>query len=203
MSTGTEPHKPGTPSAAKTEKASSTDAKERREFFRIDDDVIFDVQPVDAATAQQSKAAAIESDGPSWQVLESLAKIDHQAQAALRTLASKQPEVASFARLLNEKIDLIARHTVFNSYQHLPKTRISLSEDGIAFKSPRMLYKGSYVVMRIIFLPNFAPVVTFAQIIRCESRENSYNVAAKFFRLATNQQHLIAKTLTKAQQQAR
>jgi hypothetical protein len=127
-------------------------------------------------------------------------ELDQKTQAAALSLAAQQPALANYLTLLNNKIDLIARHTVFSDYQHLPKTRISLSEDGIAFKSPRMLYKGSYVLLRIIFLPRFAPVVTFAQIIRCESRDNSYNVAAKFFKLDANLQQLIAKTLTKAQQ---
>jgi hypothetical protein len=178
------------------------DAQDRREFFRIDDDVIFDVNPVDAQTAQHVAAIDVASDGPSWHVLEALSTIDHKAQQAARAIASKQPEVMAYLKLLNEKVDLLARQTVFSSYQHLPKTRISLSQDGIAFKSPRMLYKSSFVVLRIIFLPQFTPVITFAQIIRCESRDNSYNVAAKFYRLETTQQQVIAKALTKAQQQA-
>lgn len=177
-----------------------TSPSDRREFFRVDDDVIFDVQPVDTQTAMHSNASSLNHQGPEWQVLEALAATDQKAQAALLSLATQQPALANYLNLLNNKIDLIARHTVFSSYQHLPKTRISLSEDGIAFKNPRVLYKGSYVLLRIIFLPHFAPVVTFAQIIRCESRDNSYNVAAKFFKLDASLQQLIAKALIKAQQ---
>lgn len=180
----------------------SQEAHDRREFFRIDDDVIFDVHPVDAQTAQHVAAVDVASEGPSWHVLEALAAIDYKTQQAASVIAGKQPELMSYLKLLNDKIDLLARHTVFSSYKHLPKTRISLSQDGIAFKSPRMLYKNSFVVLRIIFLPQFTPVITFAQIIRCESRDNSYNVAAKFYRLEATQQQVIAKALTKAQQQA-
>ncbi|MDZ7922971.1 MAG: PilZ domain-containing protein [Marinagarivorans sp.] len=176
----------------------STTPSDRREFFRVDDDVIFDVQPVDSETAHKSDPNDY-GDGPTWEILEALAAIDHKTQQAASKLS---PENYTYLNLLNTKVDLIARHTVFSHYQHLPKTRISLCEDGIAFKNPRMLYKGSFVQMRIIFLPRFVPIITFAQIIRCESRENSYNVAAKFFRLDTRQQQLIAQTLIKAQQQS-
>ncbi|HEY7773550.1 MAG TPA: PilZ domain-containing protein [Marinagarivorans sp.] len=175
---------------------------DRREFFRIDDDVIFDVHPVDADTAAHGTARDVVSEGPSWEVLESLTEIDTKTQAICANFTSKQATLARYLKLLNDKIDLLARHTVFSSYQHLPKTRISLSQDGIAFKNARMLYKGSFVVLRIIFLPRFTPVITFAQIIRCESRDNSYNVAAKFYRLDADQQQVITKTLIKAQQQA-
>ena len=175
----------------------TTNPSDRREFFRIDDDVIFDVQPVDSETAQKSDPNDY-GEGPTWRVLEALAAIDHKAQQAAAKLT---PENQAYLTLLNNKIDLIARHTIFSHYQHLPKTRISLCEDGIAFKSPRMLYKGSFVQLRIIFLPRFVPIIAFAQIIRCESRDNSYNVAAKFFRLDASQQQLIAQTLIKAQQQ--
>lgn len=174
--------------------------KDRREFFRIDDDVIFDVQPIDAQTAQNSQAINVNNDGPSWQVLEALASLDQKTQHFACALNAKQPALGQYLGLINEKIDLIARHTVFSHYQHLPKTRISLSEDGLAFKSPRVLYKNSFVVIRIIFLPHFAPIVSFAQIIRCESRDNSYNVAAKFYKLDAAQQQVIANTLIKAQQ---
>jgi hypothetical protein len=179
------------------------EANDRREFFRIDNDVIFDVQPVDTQTAHDRSALDVAFDGPSWQVLEAFASIDQKTQICTAVLATKKPALANVVKLMNDKIDLIARHTLFGSYQHLPKTKISLSQDGIAFKNSRMLYSGSYVVLRIIFLPNFTPVVTFAQIIRCESHDNSYTVAAKFFRLDNNLQQVIAKALTNAQQQAK
>ncbi|WP_054113587.1 PilZ domain-containing protein [Marinagarivorans algicola] len=177
-------------------------AKERREFFRIDNDVIFDVQPVDKQTIGTMPAIDVVSDGPSWQVLEALSALDQKTQHFASALNTKQPALGQYLGLINDKIDLIARHSIFSHYQHLPKTRISLSEEGLAFKNSRMLYKNSFVVVRIIFLPHFAPVVSFAQVIRCESRDNSYNVAAKFYQLAPAQQQVIANTLIKAQQRA-
>ena len=177
-------------------------SSERREFFRIDDNVIFDVHPVDAATAEGTDAAAVKVEGPSWAVLEQMHRVDQRLQAGFSRIASEQPAVAETMRLMQEKIDLIARHSILSSYQHLPQTRISLSEDAIAFKSPRAFYKGSFVLIRMIFLPLITPVITFAQIIRCESRENSYNVAAKFHRLDSHMQQVLAKRLIKAQQQA-
>lgn len=191
---------PKSHSSHNAQKPASTLGKERREFFRIDDDVIFDVQPIDAQTANSQQAIDIANEGPSWQTLEALAALDQKTQHFASALHSKQPALGQYLNLINDKIDLIARHTVFSHYQHLPKTRISLSEDGLAFKSPRMLYKNSFVVVRIIFLPNFAPVISFAQIIRCESRDNSYNVAAKFYKLAPEHQKTITTILIKAQQ---
>lgn len=185
-----------------TTKTTAPSTKERREFFRIDDDVIFDVQPVDKQTVDTLPAIDVASDGPSWQALEALSALDQKTQHFASALNTKQPALGQYLSLINDKIDLIARHSVFSHYQHLPKTRISLSEDGLAFKSPRMLYKNSFIVVRIIFLPHFAPVVSFAQVIRCESRDNSYNVAAKFYQLARSQQQVIVNTLIKAQQRA-
>lgn len=177
-------------------------SSERREFFRIEDNVIFDVHPVDAATAANLTAADVPIEGPSWAALEAMHNIDQRLQASFSQVAIEQPQVAKALSIMQEKIDFIARHSVLSSYQHLPQTRISLSEDAIAFKSPRAFYKGSYVLIRMIFLPLFTPVITFAQIIRCESRENSYNVAAKFHRLDGHMQQVLAKRLIKAQQQA-
>lgn len=187
---------------SKTPSNPEQTGSERREFFRVDSDVVFDVQPVDVDTAQTHEARHVAYDGPSWQVLESLSAIDQQLQTSAQTLGRKQPDLMQHLELLNQKVELIARHSVFDAYQHLARTRISLSADGIAFKSARMLYKSSYVVIRIIFLPNFTPVITFAQIIRCESHNNSFNVAAKFHRMSTEAQQCLSKMLTKAQQRA-
>ena len=175
---------------------------ERRECFRVDKDVIFDVQPVDAQTAKEGNPCGLEKEGPSWQSLNELAVIDQNLQAASAAVATKSATLSRCLSLLNQKLDLIARHTLFSSYQHLPQSRINLSAEGIAFKSERPFYKDSFVILRMIFLPSFAPVITFAQIIRCESRDNSYNVAAKFFRQDAQQQQLIAKHLLKASKQA-
>lgn len=177
-------------------------SSERREFFRIDDNVIFDVHPVDASTADEMDAPSVSVEGPSWAALEQMHQIDQRLLASFNRVASEQPATAEALRLMQEKIDLIARHSILSSYQHLPQTRISLSEDAIAFKSPRVFYKGSFVLIRMIFLPLITPVITFAQIIRCESRENSYNVAAKFHRLDSQMQQVLTKRLIRAQQQA-
>ncbi len=192
--------------------AKQADSKDnRRNFFRINHDILFDCRPVDTFTANSATPEEAFDDSAVTGLVAELRRLDRDAAQKLKILAEKDHVLGDYLQLLSSKIDLIARQTLLAKSApdaHVP-TRINLSEAGIAFKSDRAYYKGTFLIARLIFLPSYIPVVVFAEVIRCQNKANpngdnednldSYDVAARFHRLSEKDRQELSRQIIKAQ----
>src|SRR5690606_18935566 len=120
----------------------------------------------------------------------------------LKLLSEKNRLLGDYLNSLSSKIDLIARHALFvqsGQDQEKPTERINLSEDGIAFISNRAIYKGNFLVLRLIFLPQYVPVIIFAKVVRCDAKNKLHQVAAKFHRISDQSRQDLSRQILKAQ----
>lgn len=184
---------------------TSPTSAERRNSFRVNQDVIFDFRQVDTHTAEQEEPEHAMDDGVAMHLVAELRRIDREAQQLLKIITDKQRLLGDYLQKLNSKIDLIARHSLFTSNGSSQSTRLNISEDGVAFRSQRALYRGNFLVLRMIFLPTYTPVIVFGVVSRCESEGRGegdtevYRVAAKFHRLRDQDRQELARQILKAQ----
>lgn len=178
---------------------SSSPASERRNSFRVNQDVIFDFQLVDTHTAESMEPEQALDDGLAMQMVAELRRIDRDTQQILKLITDKQRLIGDYLQKLNSKIDLLARHTLFASKPSDQTQRLNISEDGVAFPSDRALYKGNFLVLRMIFLPSYTPVIVFGVVSRCENDGEAFRVAAKFHRLRDQDRQELARQIIKAQ----
>lgn len=175
---------------------------EQRDFFRVSQDVIFDYKAVENFAAENGKADNEFDDATSLSLIDELRRLDRDNVQALRILSDKNRLLGDYLQALSTKIDLIARHTLFardENDNNKATTRINLSEDGLAFLSQRAIYKGSYIAVRLIFLPSYSPVITFAKVLRCDPSKDKYNIAVKFHRLEEVYRQEISRQILRAQ----
>lgn len=177
--------------------------RDRRNFFRLSQDVIFDYRPVDVHTAEQASPEAAFGTDTALDLVGELRRIDRDAKQLLKILNDKNRILGDYLNKLNQKVDLIARFCVFSSTPDSEPKRINLSEGGVAFNAERSLYKGNFLVLRMIFLPTYNPVVVFAKVVRCDEAKNHYQIAAQFHRLREQDQKAIAREIMKAQVKSR
>lgn len=181
---------------------------EQRDFFRVSQDVVFDYCAVDKLTAKEGQADAEFEDSVPLNILNDLRKLDQDSDQTLRLLTEKNRLLGDYLSTLSAKIDLIAKQVLFTQEKNhdKPKTRINLSEDGMAFVSDRMLYKNSFIALRLIFLPQYTPIVSFAQIIRCQAikgEDQRFHTAVRFHRLSEPNRRELSRQIMRAQVQAR
>ncbi len=183
-------------------KTAPPSAAEKRDFFRISQDVIFDHKPVDAFTAENNKPDTEFDDAIALSLINELRRLDRDSVQTLRLLTEKNRLLGDYLQTLSNKIDLIARHSLFaqdTDSQNRATTRINLSEDGVAFLSDRALYKDSYLTVRLIFLPEYSPVITYAKVLRCDQKDEQYQVAAKFHRMNDTDRQEVSRQIMRAQ----
>ena len=176
--------------------------KERRDFFRVSQDVLFDFKIIDSYTAENSDAESEFADSVSLHLLNELRRLDKDNTQVIKLLTEKNRLLGDYLHSLSSKIDLIARHALFvqnEKDKDKPTERINLSEDGISFVSNRAIYKGNFLAVRLIFLPHYVPVIVFSKVVRCDAKNTLYQVAAKFHRLNDNSRQELSRQILKAQ----
>lgn len=188
-----------------TDAAIKSRAPEKRDFFRINQDVLFETHLVDSYAADNSAPESHFDDSPALTLLSQLRKIDKDNQQILGILKDKNRLITDYLQSLNNKLDLVTRFCLFTQQadKDQPTTRINLSEGGIAYTSNRAVYKGNFLVLRLIFLPSYIHVVTFAKVVRCSSKDGEHQVAARFHRLQDKDRQEISRHILKAQVQLR
>lgn len=174
-------------------------AEERRQYFRTQQDIIFDFKLIDVHTAEQGKPETAIDGSTSMQLLSELRQIDKELQQTCKVLTDKQRLLGDYLNKLNSKIDLIVRHSIFAVRPDNHTAQVSISEGGVAFQCDRALYKGNFLVLQIIFLPTYVPVIVFAQVTRCDAEGDQHRVAAAFYRLRESDRQELAKQVLKAQ----
>lgn len=179
--------------------------KDKRDFFRVNHDVLFDFKTVDGYSAENQDASELIDDESSVDLLNELKKLDRDGIKTLQLISEKNRLLGDYLLTLSKKIDLIARHSLFaqSTSENKPTTRINLSEDGLAFMAERALYKDSFIAVRLVFLPSYSPVLSFAKVLRCEQKDSNYHVAAKFHRISEVDRQELSRQILKAQISAR
>lgn len=172
---------------------------ERRSYFRVDQDIMFEYRSADVHMVESDNPEAAFNDEISMQMISELRKIDRDANQTLKIISDKNRLLADYLQRLNHKIDLIARYSMFTAGSDCKTQRLNLSEEGIAFVSNKVLYKGNFLALRLIFLPSYIPVIIFAKVIRCQSEGNDHKVAAKFHQLKDNDRQILVRQVLKAQ----
>ncbi len=181
---------------------NSPSGAEKRDFFRISQDVIFDFKTVESYAAENGEPDTEFDDAIALSLINELRRLDKDSVQTLRLLADKNRLLGDYLQTLSSKIDLIARHSLFaqdNDSKHRATTRINLSEDGLAFLSERAIYKDSYLTVRLIFLPTYTPVITYAKVLRCDQKNEQYQVAVKFHRMSDTDRQEVSRQVLRAQ----
>lgn len=182
-------------------------SREKRDSFRIDEDLHFEFRQVSSSFAEEATIEeAFEDNDDSLRLINQLNKIDREASQSLKLLSDKNRLLGDFLNSLNRKVDIIGRHLAFNSVESLknrPKTRVSVSEDGIGFISNKSLYKDSMIAVRLIFLPNYYIASSFAKVVRCVQKDDKFQIAAKFHQIYDKDRQVISRQVLKSQVNAR
>lgn len=177
--------------------------RDRRNFFRVNHDVIFDFKPVDTHTVESKEPEDALDMAASMGVVNELRRIDRDAQQLHKIITDKNRILGDYLQKLSQKIDLVARASLLTNASDCSPSRINIGEGGVGFSSDRLLYKGNFLVLRMIFLPSYLPVIVFAKVVRCDDAEGDYQIAAQFHQLKEQDRKILAREILKAQVKSR
>ena len=166
--------------------------QERREFYRIRDQIYLDCQPFSAEQQSSTEAKALDH------LLDGLSDLDSELLPLLRRMEQRDPELGNCLRTLNCKMMLLAHHSLLKSEQpleDLPQISVNLSAGGLAFISDKPFTHSSCVRLKM-FLPASATLIDCkAKVVDCSKMdiEGQWRISLRYEKMEERDREQLAR----------
>jgi hypothetical protein len=144
-------------------------SEERREFFRIADEVVLDYREIGEAEVE-GLVSRIQAHAPDrFTAASSFAATSRQIAHLLHKMQSQSPELARCLLTIDHKLNTLAQLFVSEEMQirEQPSLEVNLSGGGIAFAAHQELRAGTLLEMRIVLLPDMIGILTVGKVVHC------------------------------------
>lgn len=182
---------------------TTIDDEDRREYYRIEDQIALEISPLSAAEALEPEL--LQDDSPLFNLLSELHLSDFESQHLLRQLSDKDRTLAAFLRAQNKRLDLLSSvvaHTLLGEIG-MPR-RVILSEGGIEFTQAQHLAPGTRVKAKMVLMPRAHGLLLRGRVTHCDPRpDGNYELGTEFTDMTDAQRQLLARYILQRQQQQR
>ncbi|HUL12106.1 MAG TPA: PilZ domain-containing protein [Methylococcaceae bacterium] len=179
---------------------------ERRRYFRIDDDIILFPREVAADQVPQGETFQ-EHALDSFSLSSRLDLLTVESRSHLRRIERDHPAVADFLKILEQKIDLVAR-ALLSSETDMASQRtshVSLSASGLAFDVDTGFNVGDVLELKMILPPALVGIIAFGRVVYCKQNRDEvlppFHVAVDFIGLRERDRELLIRHIVKKQLQ--
>ena len=184
---------------------------ERREYFRIDDEVALEYRLIDEAETDALLERIHARFPDRFTVASSFTATSRQMAQALHKLHNQSPELTRCLQAIDQKLNMLAQLFV-SEEMHLEQqsTReVNLSAGGLAFRSQHEIRTESLLEMRVVLFPSLVGILTLARVIHCEPIDDDndrfpWQVAVTFEQLRErDREQLVRHVMAKQTRQLR
>lgn len=169
---------------------------ERRQHFRIDDRMYFDyrvITPGEFCSDSAITSQLLGGNGKKFmEAAQYFQTIDSELSELTQEIALKEPALAHYLNLLNEKVEYLSRQMLMTGDLELRKVNISLG--GMAFKTPELVKEQTNVKIVLYVKPKMIPIVVDARVVYSQyQNEAHYRTSVAFNGLTNEQEQLLSQ----------
>jgi c-di-GMP-binding flagellar brake protein YcgR len=174
--------------------------KERRRFFRIDDEVALSYRLASEEEAIADEKLQVTTDA-TLSLATELEKMNELSRIHFRHVEKESPEVARYFTFIESKITLLAQHLMKSTDELFKKTTqpVNISGSGILFTVDEALRAGDFIEIKFILRPSLASIKAFSRVVSCHSEGELYRVAVEFNRLSDEDRDILIRHVVKKQ----
>ncbi|MFA5626562.1 MAG: PilZ domain-containing protein [Thiohalomonadaceae bacterium] len=168
----------------------SSQAKERRSFFRIDDDVYLEYRLLAEENYQQRLQQPAELQQDSSALALQLHGLTSQSSSLLAQIRKRQPEVGQYLSIIDRKLELLSRALLDSQPDQVntPNHHVNLSGSGLAFHSAEPLSPGGKLELRLMLFPSHTMIMALGRVAYCiavaSGKPQAYRIGVEFTLLA-------------------
>lgn len=175
---------------------------ERRQHFRIDDQIYFEYKVLEPGNCYSDQDLASDLLGQSGrrylETTQYFQSLDYELAELTQTLALKDPAIAHYLNIINAKLDYLVRHLALGEKTPLRKVNISLG--GLAFNTKERIKETMRVKLIIYTKPKMIPVIVNSVVVYSQYiRQTNYRTAVQFEGLTSEQEQLLSQHIMLAQ----
>lgn len=181
-----------------TEDDDREPAAERREYFRIGDEVLLKVRPLDAGDIGAVVERITDRVPDRFTVAANFTVNSRATARLLHGVAADSPDAARYMKALDAKLNQLARLFVQEEVEAgaFPRLDVTLSAGGVIFPSAREFTAGDMVETRLVLYPHMTGILTVSQVVRCEPRQDGppdmpWRVAVEYVHIRESDRDLL------------
>lgn len=150
-------------------------SEDRRGYFRIEDALSLSYHQVLSEELPERLQRLEQGLESHFTVVSSLAAVTQEMAGVLHKIGLESPEVADYLVSLDRKLDLLARALLSsgNELVETPAQPVNLSASGMAFNAAETVAEGAVLELRLLLLPSFTGILTYGEVVGCESRDRA------------------------------
>lgn len=145
-------------------------SEERREYFRIDDEIALDYRLIDEGEADILRERIRSRVVDRFTAASSFNTTSRQMSHVIHRVQTQSPELARCLQAIDQKLNMVAQ--LFVSEEMSLSTQVArevnLSAGGVAFRAPERMEVGSLLELRMVIFPSMVGILTVSRVIQCE-----------------------------------
>lgn len=181
--------------------------KERRRFFRIDDEVNLYYKIVDEKTISQTSHLSNNVLG-NCSLSAALEMVSQEAGIMMNRIERNFPDIADYLKLIDSKIDLIAQAQMMQGtdFKEKDTRNVNLSASGLAFDCDEAIDIGDFLEIKMLLVSCMAVIVTYGKVIyskpkTTEDNQFSHVIGVDYVNMKEQDRELLIKHVVKRQMQ--
>ena len=145
-------------------------SEERREYFRIDDEVALDYRLISPGEAELLREKIKSRVVDRFTVASSFTATSRQMTHVIHKVQNQSPELARCLQAIDQKLNMIAQLFVSEeiNLHEQPTREVNLSAGGIAFRVQHEIKVDSLLELRMVLFPSLVGLLTISRVIQCE-----------------------------------
>jgi len=175
---------------------NNTSNNERRDFFRIEDDVYLELETISADKYNSAPDILANLHNDSFSLSADFATLNNSLHPVLNNIKQIHPDIAQYLELLNNKIDSLGELLLHKSsaYDENKRIKANISASGIMFESESTFKEGDLVRLELVLFPEKIGVLIFGKVIKIiESANQKQNISIEFEHIRDEDQELMIK----------
>lgn len=175
---------------------------ERRDFFRIDDEVYLDYIAISEDEYKSAPQTLEQLHESSFSLSADFATLNNNINPVLNNIKQLYPDIGDYLEMLNSKIDNLSQHLQYanSKFDNNKVIRANLSASGIQFTAQQTLKINQAMKLELVLLPEKIGVLIFGRVI--EAKDKDIAIAFEFLR-PEDQELMIKHNLNKQMSELR
>jgi len=177
---------------------------ERRGFFRIEDQIVlrYRILPSDQIPNRLDEVVLRETP---FSLSASLELINHECRSLSARLEKKDPDVAEYLKLLDQKCSLIAQPVFAQAeeQEELDAQKVNISASGLAFECSSKMVEGDMLELSIVLPPSMVMIRVYGRVVYCieqtDSPESPFRLGVDFAVIREKEREILIRHIVKRQ----
>jgi len=155
---------------------------ERRDFFRIDDDVYIELQVISEDEYASAPATLESLHDSSFSLSANFATLNKNINPILNNIKQLHPDIGEFLEIINSKIDSLSQHILYenSNFDESKVINANISASGIQFKPSQKLQLQQAIKLELVLLPEKIGVLIFGRVV--DIKDDRVSIEFEFLR---------------------